>query len=86
MENPQKGRNNGTERANQSSISVEDHTRFRCRFLWLGEGGFWFQCTYNENLTHKHKLNLSAEQTFWTPSRDVRHSLRGFYSLKRNQL
>lgn len=59
MENPQKGRNNGTERANQSSISVEDHTRFRCRFLWLGEGGFWFQCTYNENLTHKHKLNLS---------------------------
>lgn len=60
MENPQKGRNNGTERANQSSISVEDHTRFRCRFLWLGEGGFWFQCTYNENLTHKHKLNLSV--------------------------
>lgn len=60
MENPQKGRNNGAERANQSSISVEDHTRFRCRFLWLGEGGFWFQCTYNENLTHKHKLNLSV--------------------------
>lgn len=60
MENPQKGRNNGTEQANQSSISVEDHTRFRCRFLWLGEGGFWFQCTYNENLTHKHKLNLSV--------------------------